>query len=405
LSQAVWLPAQLGPELFEKEGDRHVETKRIQLAIKVIPYAVCLALLGLFCSPWAVGQDDAPQYKIDPYWPKPLPNHWVLGGVGGICMDHDGNIFALNRSEYNENDLEAGERAPLVLEFNSAGDLLNSWGNPAEMPKGEFHGCVIDKEDHLWLISENAGAIQEYTEAGKLLLQIGKLDVFDSSTGAFKGKALNSGHNLFFGLQGIALDKDDNIYIAEGFNPSTNHRVVVLDHDGRFLRQWEIQRTPDEPSNWVPMPDCVRVDRDNNVYVGDRLGNRFLIYDTMGNFKKFVSIPMIQRTPTTQRDLFGPIKPIEFAGFAAGHWGSVIDILFSTDPGQKYLIDLNEDNEEVMFLNRATLNVVTTFGRVGAQVGEFNHVHYAQMDSKGNLYIGEVDGNRLDKYVPVNDSW
>jgi hypothetical protein len=141
------------------------------------------------------------------------------------------------------------------------------------------------------------------------------------------------------------------------------------------------------------------------VYVGDRLGNRFLIYDTMGNFKKFVSIPMIQRTPTTQRDLFGPIKPIEFAGFAAGHWGSVIDILFSTDPGQKYLIDLNEDNEEVMFLNRATLNVVTTFGRVGAQVGEFNHVHYAQMDSKGNLYIGEVDGNRLDKYVPVNDSW
>jgi DNA-binding beta-propeller fold protein YncE len=194
-------------------------------------------------------------------------------------------------------------------------------------------------------------------------------------------------------LQGIAVDKDDDVYIAEGRDRFSNHRIVVLDHEGHFLRQWEIQRTPGDPANWAPMPECINIDVDGNVYVCDRFGGRMLIYDKMGHFKNYLPIPIIQRTVYTSTEKTD----------AGGHWGTVIAIFFSTDPDQKYLFNLNEDDEEVMVFDRKTLKLLTTFGRVGAQVGEFNHVHYGQMDSHGNLYLGEVNGNRLDRYQPAEN--
>ena len=44
---------------------------------------------------------DLPKYVVDPYWPKPLPNRWVTGEVGGICVDSNDHIFGINRRNVN----------------------------------------------------------------------------------------------------------------------------------------------------------------------------------------------------------------------------------------------------------------------------------------------------------------
>src|ERR1700676_1236419 len=131
-------------------------------------------LLGIFCPPLQA-QSGVPKYEFDPTWPKPLPNHWVTGMIGGVCIDHQDHVFVLNRSNLLDNELDAGVSAPPVIEFDPAGNVVNSWGDPEILPDLFFHTCAVDKENNIWLASVQDGIIQEYSHDGKkLLLQIGK---------------------------------------------------------------------------------------------------------------------------------------------------------------------------------------------------------------------------------------
>src|SRR3978361_927608 len=85
---------------------------------------------------------QAPRFEVDPMWPKPLPNHWVIGSVIGVTADSNDHIWIIHR----EGALEEKEKyatwkpqaseccaaAPPVLEFNQAGDLIGHWGGPGE---------------------------------------------------------------------------------------------------------------------------------------------------------------------------------------------------------------------------------------------------------------------------------
>ena len=68
-----------------------------------------VAALGLGAAPsWA--QNGAPHYEADPAWPKPLPDKWVLGGLGGVCVDKQDHVVILNRQDILEGELDAGRR-------------------------------------------------------------------------------------------------------------------------------------------------------------------------------------------------------------------------------------------------------------------------------------------------------
>jgi hypothetical protein len=291
-----------------------------------------------------------------------------------------------------DNELDAGTQAPPVIEFDPEGNVVNSWGDLSILPDVFFHGCTVDKDNNIYLVGVLDGILQKYSHDGKLLLQIGKKGVIDSSDGTNKGTALNSSHTQFFRPAGIAIDpKDGDIYVADGEGPNANHRVVVFDKGGKFLRQWDLRKKETDGPDWKPVLHCIAMDIDGNVYVCDRRGERFQIFDKMGNFKKYVPIPFDQRSQY-------PISK----GFAPGTWGTSAYIAFSSDPKQKYIIDINEDDEEITFLDRSTLQIVSKFGRVGHQVGELTHAHFAPMDSRGNIYVGEVlTGERIDKFKPV----
>src|SRR5580658_9715687 len=135
--------------------------------------ALVIAVVSL-CLPLSHAQAKAPRFEVDPAWPKPLPNLWVTGGIGGVCIDSRDHVFVLNRRDLTDNDLDAGHQAPVVIEFDPEGNVVNSFGDPDTMPNTP-HGCAVDADNNVWITGNGDGVVQEYSHDGKkLLLQIGK---------------------------------------------------------------------------------------------------------------------------------------------------------------------------------------------------------------------------------------
>jgi DNA-binding beta-propeller fold protein YncE len=389
-----------------------VSTKRkLNYSMLAVAYVVLAIAVGICFSRPSQAQANAPKFEVDPYWPKPLPGRWVTGEMGGVCVDAQDHVFVAQRVSdvggmdghlegLTNDELNAGQAAPPVIEFDAEGKVVNSWGNPSILPK-DLHGCAIDHDGHVWLDGSEDGIVQEYSHDGKeLLLQIGKRGVFDSSDGTVNGTPLNSSTTQFFRVSEIAFDPHNgDVYVADGHakgKGGNNFRIVVFDKTGKYLRQWKVYRSPEEISKAAaPTPHCVRVSNDGLVYVCDRWMNRLQIFDTMGNFQKNVPFSFRIWTPIpstgtgTRRD--------------AMLVGSASSVEFSRDPQQKFMFVINEIDEEIDTVDRATGQVLGSFGRPGHQVGEFMHAHTMALDSKGNIYVGEsVEGRRVQKFKLVS---
>jgi len=151
-----------------------------------VALVVAIALPLAWHKP-ASAAGSVPKFEVDPYWPKQLPNNWMLGGVGGIFVDSHDNIWVANRPRsLQDNDKYASANppqadcclpAPSVLEFDMAGNLIQAWGGPGpghEWPDTE-HGMFVDYKENVW-IAGNGGKdtqILKFTNKGKFLLQIG----------------------------------------------------------------------------------------------------------------------------------------------------------------------------------------------------------------------------------------
>src|SRR5580765_2415132 len=92
-------------------------------------YALLAIAAGMiFASPaWA---QKAPRYEAVVNWPKPLPERWVLGGLGGNCVDAKDHVLILNRQDVQDGDMNAGRMAPPIIEFDPEGNLVQAWGDP-----------------------------------------------------------------------------------------------------------------------------------------------------------------------------------------------------------------------------------------------------------------------------------
>src|ERR1044071_762421 len=108
-------------------------------------------------------------YKFDANWPKPLPNNWVMGTVTGMSVDQDDHIWVLDRP----GEAPAGKTAaPPVLEFDTDGNLLRSWGGPASAPEGiwpkQIHTIFLDRAHNVWLAGAAPGdTLVKFTIDGK----------------------------------------------------------------------------------------------------------------------------------------------------------------------------------------------------------------------------------------------
>jgi len=359
-----------------------------------------------------------PQFKVDPFWPKPLPqvkdakgqmHQWITGEIGGNCVDSRDHVFVLNRG-WQQSGLGklqpfegmTGIAAPPVLEIDADGNLVNSWGDASLLAPGggtkvmpeSLHGCFVDYEDNVWIAGNSDGVVQKYSHDGKLLMQIGTKGVCDGpptlSPKAFFPTCGSPGDNMSKTLLNdpadIAVDSNPDpvtnqrgsVYIADGYG---NHRIVVFDNKGKYLRQWG--SAGDGPGQFAAEggghPHCVMIGTDNLIYVCDRAHNRVQVFDKTGAFKRFI-----------------PVDPPGFTDAPI----RVNDIGFSTDPLQTFFYSTDVGSGNVWIVNRMTGVIVGGLGTIGHHAGGFVGPHTLSVDSKGNIYIGEGGGGRrIQKFV------
>ena len=335
---------------------------------------------------------QAPLFEVDPLWPKPLPNHWLLGMTIGVWVDELDHVWIIHRGAAtlhdNEKalDLKVGEcctAAPPVLVFDQAGNLVRAWGGPGagyEWPESN-HGVHVDHKGNVWIGGNGAKDAQvlKFTRDGKFLMQMGR-----------SGKNAGSNDLENFGrVAKIWVDpKTNEAYIADGY---LNKRVAVLDADsGKMKRYWGAYgNKPDDanlgkydpkapPAQQFRNPvHCVERSHDGLLYVCDRANDRVQVFRPDGSF----------------------VKEAFFAKETLGS-GSAWDIAFSKDAAQRYFFLADGTNEKVRVIERDSLQEITNFGDGGRQPGQFYGVHSIAADSKGNLYTTETwEGKRLQKFV------
>jgi DNA-binding beta-propeller fold protein YncE len=351
------------------------------------------------------GSIEAPRFEVDPFWPKPMPNHWILGQTIGIWADEQDVVWIIHRSSAtladNEKALElkTGEccaGAPPVLAFDAAGNLVRSWGGPGpgyDWPAGN-HGIFIDHTGSVWIGGNGPGDshLLKFTKDGKFLAQFGKPNVHKGPANA-EGLSTFGGdsndQNNFGRVAKIFVDPRANeAYVADGY---LNKRVAVLDAGtGKMKRYWGAYGNKPDDRNLGPYnPNappaqqfrnpvhCADLSNDGFLYVCDRANDRLQVFRPDGTFVKeaFISKNTLAS-------------------------GSVWDVAFSKDPQQRYLYVTDGMNNRVNVLRRDTLEVLTSFGDGGRQPGQFFGVHSIATDSKGNVYTTETwEGKRIQKFV------
>lgn len=339
---------------------------------------------------------QAPKFEVDPFWPKPLPNHWLLGSTIGVSVDAQDHVWIIHRGAATLNprtemsaatDPPTAEEcclpAPPILEFDPEGNLVGHWGGPGngyEWPESN-HGITVDYKGYVWIggNGKTDAHVLKFTRDGKFVLQLGR-----------QGKSGGSNDTVNFGrVAKIFVDPTTNeAYIADGYG---NKRVAVVDADtGAFKRYWGAYGNKPDDTDLGPYdPDappaqqfrnpvhCAEVSNDGLVYVCDRVNDRIQVFRKDGTFVKEVFI-----AKRTRGD------------------GSVWDIAFSRDPQQRFLYVADGKNEKVYILDRQSLEILTSFGDGGRQPGQFFAVHSIATDSKGNIYTTETyEGKRVQKFV------
>jgi DNA-binding beta-propeller fold protein YncE len=378
---------------------------------------------------------QAPRFEVDPLWPKPLPNKWILGQTIGVSVDAQDHVWIIHRA----GSLEPGEvhattsppiaqccaPAPPVLEFDRAGNLVGHWGGPGEgynWPDSN-HGITVDYRGNVWIggngrgspgsstagsgasrgranqtaspaagqnrqqderqseagASFNDNMVLKFTRDGKFLMQIGK---------PASSKGSNDIANLRLPAKTFIDPEANEVYVADGYG---NHRVIVFDAEtGKYKRHWGAYGNKPEDSDlgrYDPAAPpakqfrnpvhCADLSVDRMLYVCDRVNDRLQVFKTDGTFVKEAFY---------NKETLGS--------------GSVWDIAFSRDPQQKYVYLADGENDRVHIIVRETLELVTSFGEGGRQPGEFYGVHSIATDSRGNIYTTETyRGQRVQKFV------
>jgi DNA-binding beta-propeller fold protein YncE len=338
----------------------------------------------------ASAQTAVPQFQVDPFWPKPLPNNWILGQVSGIATDRFDRIWVVHRpssltpreraAEQNPPEAKCCVAAPPVLVFDQSGNLVRHWGGAGagyQWPESE-HGVFIDGNDFVWLAGNGKkdGQLLKFTMEGKFVLQIGKQG---------QGSDSNSTEQLGSPAD-VAVDvAAKEVFAADGYG---NRRVVVFDSEtGAYKRHWGAygnkpsdEKTPaydpaKAPSQQFGNPvHCIRIDKDGLVYVCDRTNDRLQIFRKDGSF--------VAETRGT---------------------GSVYDLVFSPDPEQKFIYMIDGMNGEVRIVDHASKQTLARFGRPGRQIGQFTALHNIAVDRQGNIFTSEVNtGQRVQKFRRID---
>ena len=383
----------------------------------------------------------APKFKFDPDWPKSLPNKWKMGGVTGLAVDKNDDVWVLNRpNDLTDIELEAELNPPLadccvrppsMIHIDKNGNVIGSF----DAPQG--HGMAVDGKGFVYIGQDT---IRKYDpKTGRVVGEVprtperppggaadppptsahipgrgsaGPVAGFitppggrgqpnaaaqaarDAAIAAFRAKYPPTTPMIVGGIEEIRLDEPSHeLYAADNY---LGGRVMVFDLDtfkfrrgwgayGRALSEMSIDDADRAYAPGGPMPKEFRghltlnISNDGLVYAADRNANRIQVTTRQGKFlKEFILAPM------------------------TGVGGSTGGVMFSPDKPQRLLYISDLTNNHIWFLNRDDGKVVGQMGSMGENGGQFFGLHMIAVDSKGNIYTGEVfAGERVQRFVPV----
>jgi DNA-binding beta-propeller fold protein YncE len=232
-----------------------------------------------------------------------------------------------------------------VLVFDRDGRFLRSWGDDAVKTP---HGLRIDRDGHVWVTDIGNHQVLKFDAEGKLLMALGK-----------KGEP-GEAPDRFDRPTDVAVAPSGDFYVSDGYG---NSRVVKFSRDGKFLKQWGKKGTGAGEFN---LPHAIVLDAQGRVYVGDRENNRVQVFDADGRF-------LAQWTEAGAPFGLFLVGDRMFVADGRANWVKVLDL---------------------------TGRPLGRFGETGRGPGQFELPHMLCVDSRGAVYVAEVNGRRLQKFVP-----
>ena len=427
--------------LYLRQKHRHTTSR--ELTQNILGALVAAALVSVVAiNQVHIGQastassqsEKMPVFEVDPAWPQ-LPNGWVTGHVPSVAVDRRDNVWLITRP----NTVPEEKRAlasPPVIELDVNGKFVQAWGGPGtgyDWPDSD-HSIFVDYKDNVWITGSSGESpsptkrtddmLLKFTNEGKFIAQLGG---YNKSNGNADTKSVHLATDVF------VYPKTNEVFVSDGYG---NRRVIVFDADTfAFKRMWGA--FGNVPVDWQPIkngmalagpgsvatgaagpeagrgggsgqearptdttglgPDqfggtrpnanqfgamggpthSVQISTDGLVYVTDRLIRRLQVFTVDG---KYVTQTFVNRT--------GPSG------------SSVCSTAFSPDKAQQYLYLADYGNSRIVVMDRKSLQILYQFGGRGPAPGQFLRIHHIAVDSKGNIYTGEVaPGPRAQKFV------
>ncbi len=294
-------------------------------------------------------------YQVEPSWNE-LPERGSFVEVAGVATDSHDRVFVFNRG-----------RIPILI-FDREGKLQGSWG------EGLFarpHGITIGPDDSVYITDDLDHTVKKFTSDGELLMTLGTSRT-PSDTGAASQdfRTIKRAAGPFHFPTNVALATDGSLYITDGYG---NARVHKFSKEGQHLFSWG---EPGTGAGQFRLPHGIAVGPDGTVVVADRENSRLQFFSPDGQFLK--EWTEIARPCQVVVDADGVIYVAEL-GYRAAMWPGTSAPEPDATGGRVSIFD---PGGEVMARYGGGSNPCAP--------GDFFAPHDLCLDSRGDLYVGEV---------------
>ncbi len=334
--------------------------KKTNLVLFVISLIIAIILYIVFGSkPKGKAFNNGAQYKLVKNWPQ-FPDGFTLGNPTGIGIDSNQNIVVFHRASREWPYIMSmpksfiKEHTILVLE-RETGKIIHSWGNGLfVMP----HGLTVDRNNNIWVTDVGLHQVFKFSYNGKLLLKLGEAGVEGNDSTHFNKPT------------DVTVASDGSFYVSDGYG---NSRIIKFSASGKYLFKWG--KAGNKPGEFN-IPHAIDLDKKGNVYVADRENARIQVFTADGIFLKEWKNP---------------------------DWGAICSVVYNKINGSFTAVDdvailkLRHQGSNIMTFDSAYTQT-KQFGRGGLYSGPLSWYHDLTVDREGNIYVGDILGNKLQKF-------
>ena len=352
--------------------------------MKTSLFALCVLL-----APLARAQQNVPEIPFDsvPDFLK-LPPGENFGEVPGVAVNSAGHVFVFTRSN-TATGPAYGPAAAQLFEFGADGEYLREIGKGL-YAWSEAHTVRIDKDDNIWAIDKGSDMVIKFDPSGRVRWVFGRRQ--ESSDEAMpwdrsRNPPLAAIDGLFRQPTDVAWDSRGNIYITDGY---VNSRVAKYDQNGDWSMSWGDKGN--KPGQFQ-IPHAIVIDRNDNIYVGDRTNRRIQVFNTEGKFLRMFTIDVPPApgakavngaTPTGER-----LAAVSGAPNSICITNGPTQVLYvgeSTFPGRLFKVSLDG-------------KVLGVIGRSGRQLKQFSGIHQLACPTEDVVYAAETSNWRVQKLL------